>query len=259
MKQLLIILILGMLFISQTTKACCTSEYVGVYPGGTFVSTNTSFLIDFSETDFSLKNKISELVFIATSTKGKQFKLKVLQTNFSGTMGQVFLKVKTKLNQGDTISIQVFSKKGDILTGNLKSFSSQINYRKWVVNFDADKEFPVWTKDSIKYTTQDTRNSSAPSYEVILNTKINDNAIALPILFLVVFDNQKFICNSYNYKTSIYFGMCGSNFNFEIDKTYSATLTAIDASGNYSIDTKSASFTTTGNKEEFMIIDNSSK
>jgi hypothetical protein len=265
MKQFLTILILGALLSSQTAMACCGGEYIGVYPRGSYVSSNSTFLIDFAEDDLTLKNKISDLVFTAVNTNGKRYKLTVLGTNFSGTMGQVFLKVKTKLKIGDTISIQVSSIKGDSLSGKTMKFANVIGYRKWTVHFEADKERPTWTTDSITYSTLDSRDSSAPSYVVIFKTKVNDNSrsneknkvnekASLPFFYLVVLDNQKFICASDNSDMGIFFGMCGSNFNFGIDKTYSATLKAIDASGNYSNNTKTILFTTTGDKDEMMIL-----
>jgi hypothetical protein len=50
----------------------------------------------------------------------------------------------------------------DTLTGKTKTFSSNISYRKWVVQYTMDKELPTWANDSISYTTHDSRNSSAP-------------------------------------------------------------------------------------------------
>ncbi|MFZ4798054.1 MAG: hypothetical protein ACOYMA_11200 [Bacteroidia bacterium] len=265
MKQILTILILGTFLSSQTIKACCIGEYVQVFPRSSYVSSNSSFLINFSEGDFNLKNNISDLVFTAITTKGKRYKLTVLETNFSGTTGQVFLKVKSKLNIGDTISIEVNSIISDTLTGKTKDFSRNLSYRKWVVQYKMDKELPTWTDDSISYTTHDSRNSSAPGYGVIFKVKIKDNLIydsknkaspksTLPIFYSVTLDEQKFICAAENNDPSISYSICGSNFNFEVDKTYTAIFTAIDASGNYSKNTKTILFTTTSKRDEMEIL-----
>lgn len=260
-------LIFKLLFYSQTSASCCVGSYISVSPRGKFVSSNTTFLIDFSESEFLLKNKMSDLVFTAVSTKGKSYKLTVLETNFSGTMGQILLKVKSKLSIGDTISLMVSSNTNDTLTINSRSFLSLINNRKWVVLFKADKELPIWTSDSISYTTYDSRYSSAPGYNVTFKPKAIDNSksknkktidekFKLPLFYLIELDNQKYICSSGERDPSIYYGICGSNFYFNIDKTYKATIRLIDASGNYSLNAKSVLFTTTGEKNEIRILNN---
>lgn len=260
MKQLFTILILGMFLSSKMAFACCAGDYVGVFPKGTLISSNSVFLIDFSEKDFFLKNKSTDLIFTAITTKGVRYQLRVLETNFSGTMGQVLLKVESKLNLGDTISIQVSLTNSNTLSGKTENFANSISYKKWVVRFEADTVIPTMTNDSIKYSTHDSRNSSSSGYSVIFKYKINDNSklklksnvneeVSSPLFYLIILENQKFICASENSDPSIYFGMCGRNFNFEIEKPYSATLKAIDASGNYSLDSKKVLFTTTADRD----------
>lgn len=265
MKQLLLTLIFSLLFCSKTISGICIANYVSVSPKGIYVSKNTTFLIDFSESEFSLKNKISDLVFTAVSTKGKSYKLMVLETNFSGTKGQVFLKVKSKLSIGDTISLMVSSISNDTLTIKSRDFLNRINNRKWVVLFKADKEMPIWLSDTISYSLYDSRYTSAPGYSVTFNPKAIDNSKSnnkktidekskLPLLYLIELDSQKFICSSGGKDPSIYYGICGSNFYFNVDKTYKATIRLIDASGNYSINTKTVLFTTTGEKNEIRVL-----
>ncbi len=265
MKRLILILIFGTFLYSQTAIACCAGDYIGLFPRGFNISSNATFLIDFAEHDFALKNKISDLVFTAITTKGKCFKLTVLETNFSGTMGQVFLKVKSNLKLGDTIFIHVSLLNDDTLSGKIKKFASIISFRKWVVKFQTDNEIPAWASDTISYSTDDSRNSSAPGYSINFNPKVTDNSItsdnyklsgklSLPFFYEVTLGNQKFICSADGSNPGIYSSICGSNFIFEIDKSYSATVKIIDASGNFALQEKTFVFKTIGYNQEIRIL-----
>lgn len=266
MKRIITITILWTLFFSQTTKACCAGDYIGIFPRGANISVNTTFLIDFSERDFALETKMTNLLFTAISKTGKQYKLSVLATNFSGTMGQVFLKVNSKLKLGDTISIRVSLLNDDTLSGKTINFARGVSWRKWAVTFRADNDAPIWTNDTIAYSTYDSRNSSAPGYSVNFNPKVTDNSVtndkykingksSQPFFYEVTLNNQKFICSADGGYPGIYYSICGSNFSFGIDQSYTATVKIIDASGNYSQREKILVFKTTGTKERIIIFD----
>ena len=135
MKNYLLIAFILTLCFSQKALSCCGADYVGIFPKGPNISTNAAFLIDFTENDFPIKGKIPNLGFSALTTTGEQTKLTVIGTNFSGSEGQVFLKVNFNLKIGDTISIKVSSLNGDSLPGKAKDFAKIVSQKKWTVNY----------------------------------------------------------------------------------------------------------------------------
>jgi hypothetical protein len=250
-QQLLIILLL---FITQETicqivtqktmyQTCCKRS-VEIFPIAENISSNSAFLIDFCELNYKLKKKVKDLIFIAISTTGMQYKLTVLASNFSGTMGQLFLKAKQGIKMGDTISIKLRLKNKSRLSAKIKELGSFINQKKWTIKFKADKIKPCWLSDP-NYFIWEHNEFNNRGYSIALNIDVLDNSRTdhdyfladysfLPYFFQVKLYKEKFICTSDHRDAKIYNGSCGANFSFEYNKLYNADIKVVDASGNFS-------------------------
>ncbi|HUM53350.1 MAG TPA: hypothetical protein PK431_16115 [Chitinophagales bacterium] len=250
----------------KTVAGCCASGYLTIYPNTTLVSSNTAFLIEFQEGYFKVKDIIPKLLFTAINQKGISYNLLILETNFSGSDGQILLKSKQNININDTISIKVSFLNTDTLNEELTSFQNIVNMKKWIVVYKKDNQKPKWINDTTKYTTDDSRQSSAPGYSVIIYPKTNEKTkqfrnnkdiseLSLQMYYKVFFNNQEFICPAINGSFYISYSICGSNFSFDLNKDYIANLQAIDASGNYSKKLKLVKFKTTTKEEQPIMID----
>jgi len=262
-KTLIFIVILNFLYL-KTVAGCCANGYLTIYPTNTNTNSNAVFLIEFQEGYFKVKDKVPHLIFTAINQKGKTYKLKNLEINFSGTNGQILLKPQQTFNLQDTISIKVSFSNIDTVSEELISFQDIISKKKWTVIYKSDKQKPKWLSDSISYKLDDFRASSAPGYSVIIypatneSTKLikNDknNEPNLEMYYKVFFNNQQYICPEINGSINISYSICGSNFSFNLEKDYLANLQAIDASGNYSKKIKPVKFKTSTFLEKPQII-----
>lgn len=231
---------------------CCGSHMVSVFPSTPAISSNSIFLVDFSENDFKFKtkNKIASFEFIAVGNSGQNYPLKIIVLNYSGTHGQVLLKADENFQISDSISISAKYKETLSADSNeINSFIAQLSWRKWKVVRKEDKSKPILLAKEVKKSVIDHRGSSAPGFGIKFNMKASDNSfkeltvkqyddLVSPMLFEISFEGQKLIVNSHQFNFSIYSGMCGRNFDFTLDKDYVATVRAIDASGNYSKEQK---------------------
>ncbi len=240
--------ILAAALIALTAKyaaGSCAGNYLAVYPRAMHISSNPAFLIDFSEKDFRLRNEISQIIFTAVSAKGRHIKLFPLSVNFSGTMGQVFLKAGGGLQRGDTVSIIISHVNGDSLGGMTKNFAARVARCQWVVAFKPDRKAPRWVSDSIGYSFNDMRSSSEPGYSIRFNPCVTDNSrvsnnyriqgkVVLPLFYEVTLANEKFICMSEaGSSPSMDYSICGSDFSFGADTLYTAAVRPVDSSGNF--------------------------
>lgn len=247
-----------LVFIMQESfpQGCCGSM-VEIFPITNTITSNSAFLIDFCEEQYKIKDKKKTLVFTASSSTGKKYKLSIIESNFSGTLGQFFLKSKSRLRLGDTISINISLKNKDTLSGKIKQLNSSINWKKWVVKYKTDKERPILSREPT-YQVFDYKNELARGYSVeFLNLEMQDNSFTDPdynigdyklflkAYFCVEFMNQRFICSADHQTPRIYNGTCRGNFNFEYNKSYSAKIRAVDTSGNFSKNEKVLFFKTT--------------
>lgn len=235
----------------------CSDRMVQIFPITNTITSNSAFLINFSEDDYKIKDKIETLVFTASSSTGKKYKLSIIESNFSGTLGQFFLKSKSKLSFGDTISINISLKNKDTLSGKIKLLNNSINWKKWVVKFKTDKKRPILLREPT-YQVFDYKNGLTRGYSVeFLNLEMQDNSFTDPdynigdyelflkAYFCVEFMNQRFICSGDHETPRIFNGTCRGNFNFEYNKSYSAKIRAVDTSGNFSKNEKILYFKTT--------------
>jgi hypothetical protein len=168
-------------------------------------------------------------------------------------MGQFFLKSKSGIKIGDTISISISLKNKSELEGNIKKLDSYINWKKWVVKYKKDTERPTWRSTEIKSQLFNYGTGLAVELDPY-NSSISDNLYSelikvkdyewIPYYFLIEFMNERFISSGDHTSPRLFNGTCNGNFTFELNKSYAAKLRAVDASGNFSKETKILNFNT---------------
>jgi len=266
MKKLNFVFILFFLLVMQESfcqNECDGCRMIQVYPKRKTISSNSAFLIDFCEKYHKIKNeidgKLDDYEFEAISTTGGKYKLTMLETNFSGGMGQFFLKSKSGMNIGDTISISISLKNKSKLEGNIKVLFEELKWYKWIVKYKKDKEKPQWRSGEITYQLFNYNFGLAveldPYGVMFLDNSINEAIEAKDYessahYFLIDFMNGRFISSGDHTTPRLFNWVCNGNFNFENNKSYSAKLRAIDASGNFSKKIKVINFDTTISNEK---------
>lgn len=264
MKKMNLIFILFFLFVTQKSFCFECEGYNGVqvYPIRNTICSNSAFLIDFSEKEFKIKGQLKDLEFTAISTTGKKYKLIILETNFSGSMGQFFLKPKSAIKIGDTISISLSLKNKSELEGGINKLESYIKWKKWVVKYKKDTEKPIWKQSGEEYNLFNYGTGLAVE---LVGFSFSDNLYSelikvkdyewVPYYYRIEFMNERFISSGDHTTPRLFNGICNGNFTFENNKSYSAKIRAVDASGNFSKVSKTIYFNTTIGKVKPINID----
>ncbi|MBK9480699.1 MAG: hypothetical protein IPO02_01665 [Bacteroidetes bacterium] len=247
LKFILIIIVLILNY--SHAQALCAKDHITVFPFSKTISSNSIFILDFSESYYKMKDALSHCKFYAINTKGNRFTNLEIQTNYSGICGQIIFTPTKKFKFGDTISIKLIY---DSLC-DLKKMDKISNFLKtkfWKVEIKTDRVKPVWSTDTFAYEILDYTYWSDASYAIIFKPKIIDNTFSsynsntsIPYYFEINLDGNTFICSSESSSPQIYTGDCGSNFFLGRNKTYKSTIRAIDGSGNYSVSRKFEFFT----------------
>jgi hypothetical protein len=238
---------------AQINHPNCCDRSTELWPTNQNVPATSAFLIDFCEDNYKLKDQFKKLIFKAVTPSGKRYRLKIVEANFSGKMGQFLLKPRRPIKIGDTVSIKVYRRNGDSLTGKLHEFDWSVNYKKWVSRFKPDHTAPVWNKPPI-YSHWDHKDYLSRHYSIEINFDASDNSRHvdyttgnydwLPLYLRVELDGQRFICSADHTVPSIDKGSCGGNFDFELNRTYVAKIRIVDVSGNFSETVEAISFVT---------------
>jgi hypothetical protein len=236
---------------------CCVGSSVDVYPRNTNISTNSLFIIRFTERDFKLKNGINGFVFRAATSSGKTVRLEPLNIYFSGTEGEIVLKPTDNYPLNDSVSIKVFYV-GNAKLDSLKekTFISMVQYHKWKVTVEPDIIAPVWQDTVPSFRTMDGAGSSVGGYQIFFKLYSNDNYfnelkmkkngfIFSPLYYEITFEGNVFIEEDHtDLSCSINSSICGNNFNFKLNENYTAKIRVMDESGNYSATSKTIVFNT---------------
>lgn len=255
MRNLNIVFTLFLLFSLQKSfcqDECIQYHYVGIFPIRPTISASSAFLIEFSEKYYHMKDKVKDLVFTATSTTGKKYKLTLLESNFSGSMGQFFIKPKSVMKIGDTISIQLSLKNKAKLDGKIETLYNSFESRKWIVKYKKDNQNPTWTDNIYEYRLY--KYSTGLAVE-LAGFGATDNFIVESIkqkdyessafYYCIEFKNERYLSSADHTGPRLFNGSCNGNFTFEYNKTYSAKIRAVDASGNFSKKAVTLNFDTT--------------
>lgn len=234
------IFLIILLFLGTTASfACCVSGSVTIYPRGNIISENPIFLIEYSERDYHIFEKIEEIGFYIEYDNGEEVKLLVSSSNSAASVNSQFvLSPISELNISDNnFSIKV---RGTTISKNFQKF---LSYRKFSVKLKKDTIPPNFSSP-IKGTYANYLNSSASGHSVNFSTSYDDN---YEFLFqrsnrkmselLVELSDEKgntYLIAITNSTFGIYQGMCGSYFLFSINTNLKFYIQLVDFSGNKS-------------------------
>lgn len=228
---------------AQKIPDCC-GRSVQLFPTNVNIPANGAFLIDFCEEKYQLQNQFEDLIFRAVTSSGKRYRLKVIEANFSGSMGQLLLKPRRNIKIDDTVSIHISMKRRDSLPPKIKEFDRSVNYKKWVSRFRPDHILPYWTRQPETLLSNYTK-EIVRGYNVGINPTVMDNSRAedytlgdyqwLPVYLCVEFEGQRFICSADHTTPTIgRSDVCGGNFEFDYNRPYVAKIWVVDVCGNFS-------------------------
>lgn len=232
---------------AQKIPDCC-GRGVQLFPSNVNIPANGAFLIDFCEEKFQLQGKYEQLRFHAVTPKGKRYRLKVIEANFSGSMGQLLLKSRRNIRRGDSVSVRISMKGQDSLPPKIKALDWAINYKIWVSRFQSDDILPYWTAQPETLLSNYTK-EIVRGYNVGINPTVMDNSRSeeftvgdynwLPVYLRVEFEGQRFICSADHTTPTIgRSDVCGGNFEFAYNRQYVAKIWVVDVCGNFSAETK---------------------
>ena len=246
------------IWVGFQAKALCMEEYVGVHPREGSITRNPVFLLEFKAAEFKLANKLDELEFYLETDKKREIKVELLRKVVGvGPSTQLLLKPNSLLKLNDSVRLQVRLKKNDsgITDLQFSIFREKVNRRQWYVALATDNEPVTWQRE-ITWNMPDFGANSLDAFKVRFNFQVNDsNPVYYEYtpgntfqeqLFEVEVDNQIFYAVGGGFKMlfEIYRSACGGNFYLQYNKNYKARITALDFSGNRSLETQTLAFNT---------------
>ena len=246
------------LFSAQNLHACCMAEYVAIYPREGAITRNPVFLLEFEAAEFKLENKLDELEFYLETIKKRKIKVDVLRkVSGTGPSTQLLLKANDLLKVNDSVRLQVRFKKGKAALSDeqFKVYQEQVNRKQWYITIADDQEPVAWASE-ITWQKPDFRANSVDMFEVKFTYQLTDsNPVYYEFLPGKIFPEQLFevevdgkvfyaIGGGPKINFSIYRSDCGGNFYVHSNKNYEAKITALDFSGNRSIETRQVAFNT---------------
>lgn len=239
--------IISIIFIkTNLIVASCEPDILKIFPYGTNVSSSTIFFIEFAEQDYKLKNIITEISLFIIKENGKEIEADVSRIDFNGTFGSFLITPCKKLPFGDSISLRVEYKNNNNNKG-FNKFKKNVENIKWKVICAVDKTSPYWISDSLSYKISiGNKNSSESGTCIYVNCPISDNFLHeltknippfkfYPILYEITYKEKKVICSARTNNIMIYWGSCGSNFEYLFEDIITFSVRPIDSSGNYGI------------------------
>lgn len=239
------------LFLStQIVFACCASEMITISPKGNEIPQNPIILIDFTENDYKIYEKLDEARFYLIDEKGYEINVEVLERNEGFYIwAQVLLKPKKELEVGRKVSLRIADVR--VQGEAQKKFVQTIQSKRWEVKYEVDTTAPMFTDDmTIQYVNL--FNSSAPGHGINITTKYWDNneykyeinkRIKRQIIIEVINEEGKrYLLTTNGNQFGIFHGICGAVFELKQDTSCSFKMRLLDFSGNKSDESKEVKF-----------------
>lgn len=243
-----IFLQLFLIALVKTTFGSCAGQFVNIYPKSGQVSKNPIFLIDFSERDYLIYDKLECANFYIEYENGKTVKLTLLNKNKAvNTNAQFILTSKRKLKSGQKFSLRFKNLK------TRKEFKELIEYRIWTVLDEKDKVKPCFLSDfkTTYYTNFDIpggghfiRVKGSFKDENKINKGLKEQSKTELLAEITEQNGNSYFVPIRNSTFELYEGSCGTLFHISRKKINNFRVRVWDYSGNKSKEVKLLSFKT---------------